>query len=216
MAWGSDTAATQLTGITTEQFFNQVPTLNPRETAHVQVSVDFPSFPTDHLLVAVYTTLDDTSEVWDIIPMMEFLIENTTDPNRISFLVTGVYKFRVGVALRVDGHHHVRGPELPQGRRERLGGSEAHQSSLAQAAAVADPARQRRSRSALGVAHPPAADYPDVGARQRADEPAPPPAALQSRRGGVAPEHLHVDAPDQVRPGAEPADHGRPRARAAE
>jgi hypothetical protein len=29
--------------------------------------------------------------------MIEFLIENTTDPNRISFLVTGVYKFRVGV-----------------------------------------------------------------------------------------------------------------------
>ena len=48
-------------------------------------------------IVAVYTTLDDTSEVFDLIPMMEFLIENTTDPNRISFLVTGVYKFRVGV-----------------------------------------------------------------------------------------------------------------------
>ena len=47
MAWGSDTAATQLSSITTEQFFNQVPTLNPRETAHVQVSVDFPSSPTD-------------------------------------------------------------------------------------------------------------------------------------------------------------------------
>jgi hypothetical protein len=42
-------------------------------------------------------TLDDASEVWDVIPMMEFLIENTTDPNRISFLVTGVYRFRVGV-----------------------------------------------------------------------------------------------------------------------
>jgi hypothetical protein len=97
MAWGSDTAATQLTGITTEQFFDQVPTLNPRETAHVQVSVDFPGSPTDHAIVAVYTTLDDASEVWDLIPMMEFLIENTTDPNRISFLVTGVYKFRVGV-----------------------------------------------------------------------------------------------------------------------
>jgi hypothetical protein len=73
MAWGSDTAATQLTGITTEQFFDQVPTLNPRETAHVQVSVDFPGSPTDHAIVAVYTTLDDTSEVWDLIPMMEFL-----------------------------------------------------------------------------------------------------------------------------------------------
>ena len=52
---------------------------------------------TDHAIVAVYTTLDDSSEVWDLIPMMEFLIENTTDPNRISFLMTGVYKFRVGV-----------------------------------------------------------------------------------------------------------------------
>jgi hypothetical protein len=97
MAWGSDTAATQLMSITSEQFFNQVPTLNPRETAHCQVSIDFPSSPTDHAIVAVYTTLDDTSEVWDLIPMREFLIENTTDPNRISFLVTGVYKFRVGV-----------------------------------------------------------------------------------------------------------------------
>jgi hypothetical protein len=28
----------------------------------------------------VYITLDDTSEVWDHIPMMEFLIENTTAP----------------------------------------------------------------------------------------------------------------------------------------
>jgi hypothetical protein len=32
-----------------------------------------------------------------VIPMMEFLLENAADPNRISFLVTGVYKFRVGV-----------------------------------------------------------------------------------------------------------------------
>jgi hypothetical protein len=97
MAWGSDTAATQLSSITTEQFFDQVPTLNPRETAHLQISIDFPGSPTDHAIVAVYTTLDDTSEVFDLIPMMEFLLENTTDPNRISFLVTGIYTFRIGV-----------------------------------------------------------------------------------------------------------------------
>ena len=36
------------------------------------------------------STLDNTSEVWDLTVRMEFLIENTTDPNRISFLVTGV------------------------------------------------------------------------------------------------------------------------------
>ena len=45
MAWGSDTTATQLTSVTAEQFFDQVPTLNPRETAHVQLSVDFPGVP---------------------------------------------------------------------------------------------------------------------------------------------------------------------------
>jgi hypothetical protein len=63
MAWGSDVVATQLTSITTEQFFDQASTLNPRETAHVQVSVDFPGSPTDHAIIVVYTTLDDSSEV---------------------------------------------------------------------------------------------------------------------------------------------------------
>ena len=164
MAWGSDTAATQLTGITTEQFFNQVPTLNPRETAHVQVSVDFPSSPTDHLLVAVYTTLDDTSEVWDIIPMMEFLIENTTDPNRISFLVTGVYKFRVGVR-RSGSTDTITSADLslPQGRRERLGGSDAHQSGLAQAIQVAGRSQARAPGPALGLAHQAALHHAALG-----------------------------------------------------
>jgi hypothetical protein len=86
-----------------------------------QVSVDFPASPTDHAIIAVYTTLDDSSEVWDLIPMMEFLLENTTDPNRISFLVTGVYKFRVGVRRSgsIDTDHQRR-PEPAQGRRQRL------------------------------------------------------------------------------------------------
>jgi hypothetical protein len=34
----------------------------------VQVSVDFPGSPTDN---AIYTMLDDTLEVFDLIPMME-------------------------------------------------------------------------------------------------------------------------------------------------
>jgi hypothetical protein len=67
---------------------------NPTGTTFVEIEA---LGATDHAIVAVYTTLDDASEVWDLIPMMEFLIENTTDPNRISFLVTSVYKFRVGV-----------------------------------------------------------------------------------------------------------------------
>jgi hypothetical protein len=97
MAWGSKTNATQLTSVTTEQFFSTVVTLNPGERAHVQVSCDFPATPTDHLLVAVYTTLDDSTENWDDVPFLEFSIDNAIDQSSIAFLVEGVYKFRVGV-----------------------------------------------------------------------------------------------------------------------
>lgn len=59
--------------------------------------MDFPSTPTDHAIIAVYTTVDATTEVWDLVPMMEFLPEKVSDPNQTSFIVTGVYKFRIGV-----------------------------------------------------------------------------------------------------------------------
>lgn len=101
MAWGSDTAATQLTSITTEQFFSfggsTKVSLNPGEEAVVQVSADFPGSPTDHLVVSIYATLDATSEVWDIEPLMTFLLGNNADPNRCSFVVGSVYAFRIGV-----------------------------------------------------------------------------------------------------------------------
>jgi hypothetical protein len=97
MAWGSKTTATQLTSITTEQLFDALVTLNPREMAHVQVEVDFLVTPTDHTIVAVYPTLDDSSEEWDIVPAQEFILENGSNPNRISFQIPGLYKFRLGV-----------------------------------------------------------------------------------------------------------------------
>lgn len=97
MAWDNDTAATQLTSITTEQFFDVTPTLNPGESFHCQVEVDFPTTPTDNAIVSVYSTLDDSSENWDDTPLMQFLVDKDTDPNALSFIVSGVYKFRVGV-----------------------------------------------------------------------------------------------------------------------
>jgi catalase len=45
--------------------------------------------------------------------MMEFLIENTTDPNRISFLVTGVYpkwRFCVQVMPEEDAEKTLYNP----------------------------------------------------------------------------------------------------------
>lgn len=98
MAWGSKTSATQLTSVSsTEQFFDTLITLNPQETIHCEVEVDFVVTPTDDMIVAVYATLDASSESWDDAPIMEFVIDNGTDPNKVSFLVSGVYKIRIGV-----------------------------------------------------------------------------------------------------------------------
>ena len=95
MAWGAKITATQLTAITTEQFFDQVPTLSPREGAHCRVAVDFPATPTDDAVIAVYGSLDGTS--WSATPLMVLVLDKDLDPNSIDFLVTGVYQFRVGV-----------------------------------------------------------------------------------------------------------------------
>lgn len=99
MAWDSDTAATQLTSIAaTEKFFSTVVTLTPREISHVQVDINFVSTPTDDMLVAVYTTLDDSSERWDLVPWISFVVDKAVDPNILSFNIgPGVYRWRVGV-----------------------------------------------------------------------------------------------------------------------
>ena len=95
MAWSSRISATQLTAITTEQFFDQTPTLNPRESAHCQVEVDFPATPTDDAVISVYGSLDGIA--WSAMPLMVLVLDNGTDPGSIDFIVTGVYQFRVGV-----------------------------------------------------------------------------------------------------------------------
>lgn len=101
MAWGSDTSATQLTTIgTSEQFFSfggsTKITLNPGEEAVIQISADFVSSPTDRLVVSIYGTLDDSSEVWDIEPVMTMLLSNALDPNRFTIVVGNLYAFRIG------------------------------------------------------------------------------------------------------------------------
>ena len=95
MAWGAKISATQLTGITTEQFFDQTPTLYPRESAHCHVQADFPVSPTDDAVISVYGSLDGTA--WSATPLMVLVLDKDVDPNSIDFLVTSVYQFRVGV-----------------------------------------------------------------------------------------------------------------------
>lgn len=97
--WSNQTTE-QLQNVTTEQFFTAI-ALNPGETFHGNIVVDFPSGPTDNLIVAVYTTAEDTPGNYDDQPLQEFTIPNTTDPHQFPLLVTGVRTFRIGV--RRDG-----------------------------------------------------------------------------------------------------------------
>jgi hypothetical protein len=101
MSWGNKTTATQLTSITTEQFFSfggsSYVYLNPGESAHVQVKYNPVGSPTDHLIVAVYGTLDASTQTSDVTPFMEFTVDKASDPNYVSFIVSGLYGFRIGV-----------------------------------------------------------------------------------------------------------------------
>jgi hypothetical protein len=100
MAWGSKVTATQVTAITnTRQYFDTNITLNPGEIVQCQVSGTYGG-TTDDLTVHVESTLDDSSESWDTVDYLSFAMTSgsaagTSDIR--SFLVSGVYKFRVGV-----------------------------------------------------------------------------------------------------------------------
>ena len=100
MGWGAKTNIVSDTGVTNTEEYSTAVTLNPGEVAHVEVEAnnEDPSVSTDGLVVSVYGTLDDTSENWDDTPFCSFVIDSATDPNKVSFIVSGVYKFRIGYA----------------------------------------------------------------------------------------------------------------------
>ena len=98
MAWDPNkTDSTQLTNIDTEQFFDETPTLADNGRARCQVSVTFPA-SSDDAVIAIYETLDDSSPVWDLEPNFEIILPSKASAtNRITFNVSGPYRFRVGV-----------------------------------------------------------------------------------------------------------------------
>ena len=103
VTWGADTALTTQTAInnTTEEFLHGAGLgidLSTGLSCHVQLEVDNESGSvTDDLIVAIYTTLDASSEVWDDEPFMKFSITPSgVALERHAFVVSGVYKFRIG------------------------------------------------------------------------------------------------------------------------
>ncbi len=100
VTWGADTALTTQTAIdnSTEEFLGTID-LAAGLQAHIQLEIDneHGSVVTDSLIVAIYTTLDASSEVWDDNPF--FVVPITPAGialERQSFVVSGVYKFRIG------------------------------------------------------------------------------------------------------------------------
>lgn len=96
VGWGALDSATQLTSITTEQFFDDEPQADPNEFVDVEIDVNFPASPTDDAIVAVYGTLDGGTD-YDDTARLEFIIDNGTDPNQKGFNTFGIYQYRVGV-----------------------------------------------------------------------------------------------------------------------
>lgn len=96
MAWGSKTqVATSLSVAGTELFSDDID-LNPGESGHVQVVADSGG-TTDSLIISVYGTLDDSSEVWDAVPVFQFVLDTTSgNPEEVSFVISGLYRCRIG------------------------------------------------------------------------------------------------------------------------
>ena len=101
MAWGIKQSATARNNVTTELYFDETPILEDEGLAHCQVSVKFLPNPGDDAIVRVYATLDDgpmdTAE-WDTQLFGEHVIDKiNVGLATISFTVSGVYRFRIGV-----------------------------------------------------------------------------------------------------------------------
>ena len=97
--WGSDTALTTQTAIdnSTEEFMGTID-LATALSAHIQLEIDNEAGSvTDDVIISVYSTLDTSSEVFDDVAFMSFTITPTGIAlERHSFVVSGVYKFRIG------------------------------------------------------------------------------------------------------------------------
>ena len=98
MSWSAKTQISNAVTVdsTTLQDASTAVTLNPGESAHVQVYCDFGTTPTGHMEVHVFTTLDDSSENWDTTAYgLPYTILNSIDQNYVSFVMRAVYKFRL-------------------------------------------------------------------------------------------------------------------------
>ena len=108
MAWGDKTTLTGLNVSLSEttnvdadfiatNHFSQWVTLNPGESAHIQVAAAFGSTGSD-MIFRIITTLDDTSETADTSALLTGVVPYVASTTQLrSLFLTGPYKFRIDV-----------------------------------------------------------------------------------------------------------------------
>ena len=109
----------QALSVSTAELFSDAITLNPGESAHVQVEADFPTTPTDDLEVRLYGTLDDTSENWDDTPIQYSRHPGQGHGSQRLFLHFERFLQGASRVQEVRHHEHHRRQRLdPKGRSE--------------------------------------------------------------------------------------------------
>ena len=116
--WGADTALTTQTAIdnSTEEFVGTID-LSTALSAQIQLEIDNEGGSVvDSAIISVYATLDASSEVFGDKPYMTMTIKpDTVALERHPLVVSGIYKFRIGVlssgatdTYAVGGDYRVR------------------------------------------------------------------------------------------------------------
>jgi len=96
MAWTSKTQIENAAAVAGTELFSDIVVLNPGELTHVQV-VGNSGGTTDSLVISIYTTLDDSTENWDTVPIHTFTLDCTDgNDNDVSIPLSGIYRFRIG------------------------------------------------------------------------------------------------------------------------
>lgn len=100
MPWSSPASATQLTSITTIQYFSfggsAMLSLLPGETMKLAVSVNFPASPTDDAIVEVFDSLDAGTS-YATTPSQVMSVSRLIDPNTEPMVIKNTRHFRVGI-----------------------------------------------------------------------------------------------------------------------
>ena len=94
--WKKKTQIIAAVAVAGTELFSSAITLNPGKSAHIQV-IGNSNGTTDNLIIAVYGSLDAGGQNWDTVAVFKIELDCTDgNDNDISFVVSGLYSFRIG------------------------------------------------------------------------------------------------------------------------